>query len=73
MVDSVCATAMATAKGMTIGITAGRISQATSKKVPADCPLVVTRSMRLRIWVVQTMARTQNIVAAKNASVRRII
>ena len=68
---SVCATAMIRAKGMTIGMIDGRISVAISKKVKADWPLSVTRSMRASTCVVQTIASVQNSAAAKTSSVRR--
>ena len=46
MTLSVWATAMTSAKGTTIGMIDGRMRAATSKKVSADWPLSVTRSMR---------------------------
>jgi hypothetical protein len=70
---SVCATAMIKANGMTIGMIDGRISVAISKKVRADWPLSVTRSMRARTCVVQTIASVQNSAATKTSSVRRSI
>ena len=71
--DSVWATAIATAKGMTTGMTEGRISVANSKKASADWPLVVTKSIRASTCVVQTMARVQNSAAAKTTNARRRI
>ncbi len=46
MTLSVWATATTSANGTTIGMIDGMISAATSKKVSADWPLSVTRSMR---------------------------
>ena len=70
---SVCATAIPSANGITIGMTAGSTSAAISKKVAADCPLLVTMLMRVRTCVVHTMARTHSSVTAKIAKVRRMM
>ena len=59
MTLSVWATAITSANGTTIGMIDGRISVAISKKVSADWPLSVTRSMRASTCVVQTMPRSR--------------
>src|SRR5690606_31250768 len=71
IVESVCATAMPTANGSTIGMTDGSTSAASSRNVAADCPLVVTMFRRARICVVHTIASTQTRVATKYAVARR--
>ncbi len=68
---SVCAMAMIAAKGMTTGSTDGRMSAAISKKDRADWPLSVTRLMRARICVVQTIASVQTSAAQKSIRARR--
>ncbi len=73
MTLSVCATAMMSAKGTTIGMIEGRMSVAISKKVRADWPLSVTRSTRASTWVVHTIASVQNSAARKTSTVRRIM
>ena len=70
---SVCATATTRAKGTTIGTIDGMISAATSKKVSADCPLSVTRSMRASTCVVHTIASVQMSAARKTANARRMM
>ena len=65
--------AMIAAKGMTIGSTDGRISAAISKKAKADWPLSVTRLMRARICVVQTIASVHTSDAPKSVRARRKI
>ena len=73
IIDRVWATAMAMAKGTTTGMTDGNMSVASSKKASADWPLEVTKSMRARTCVVQTMAKVQNSAAAKTPNARRRI
>jgi hypothetical protein len=73
IVVSVLATAMPTANGMITGITDGSTMIAISRKVAADCPVVVMTLMRVSTCVVHTIARTQNSVAAKIVSVRRVM
>src|SRR5690242_4859909 len=65
MALSVCATATTRANGTTIGMIDGMISAATSKKVSADWPLSVTRSILASTCVVHTIASVQ-VSAAKN-------
>ena len=52
-------------------MTVGRMSAATSKKVIADWPLSVTRSIRPSTWVVQTIASVHVSAAMKTANARR--
>ena len=73
IIDKVWATAMAIAKGTTTGITEGRMRVASSKKASADWPLEVTKSMRAKTCVVQTMAKVQNSAAVKTPNARRRI
>ncbi len=56
---------------MTTGSTDGRISAAISKKAIADWPLSVTRLMRARICVVQTIASVHARDAQKSIRARR--
>src|SRR5262245_44282559 len=70
MAFSVCAIAMTVANGRTTGITEGRISAASWKKATADWPLSVTRLMRVRICVVQTIASVHSSAAHDSIKAR---
>ncbi len=73
IVLSVCATATTSAKGTTIGTIDGKMRAATSKKVRADWPLSVTRSIRARTCVVHTIASVQTSAAMKTTKARRMM
>lgn len=73
MTLSVCATATTSAKGTTIGMMDGRMRAATSKKVSADWPLSVTRSIFASTCVVHTIASVHTRAAMKTTKARRMM